>query len=115
VTKRRLFGNEHFDGGGSIALRGSIARAHSTGVDRHAKSGRARPPLRVLGKGPRKGAARNEAQLELSADAMQQIAAELDGVSRAAFSKRGKQNHVTQSNDEVRRNLIGVANMNCPA
>lgn len=49
-----------------------------------------------------------DGMLELSADVIEQIAAELDGVSRAVFSKLGKQNHVTQSNDELRRVLIGV-------
>jgi magnesium transporter len=49
-----------------------------------------------------------DGMLELSADLIEQIAAELDGVSRAVFSKVGKQDHVTQSNDELRRILIGV-------
>jgi len=49
-----------------------------------------------------------DGMLELSADVIEQIAAELDGVSRAVFSKLGKQKHVTQSNDELRRVLIGV-------
>jgi len=51
-----------------------------------------------------------EGMLELSADLIEQIAAELDGVSRAVFSKLGKRNHVTQSNDELRRVLISVGN-----
>ena len=51
-----------------------------------------------------------DGMLELSADVIEQIAAELDGVSRAVFSKLGKQKHVTQSNDELRRVLIGVGN-----
>jgi magnesium transporter len=51
-----------------------------------------------------------DGMLELSADMIEQIAAELDGVSRAVFSKLGKRNHVTQSNDELRRVLIGVGN-----
>jgi len=49
-----------------------------------------------------------DGMLELSADVIEQIAAELDGVSRAVFSRLGKQKHVTQSNDELRRVLIGV-------
>jgi len=49
-----------------------------------------------------------DGMLELSADVIEQVAAELDGVSRAVFSKLGKQNHVTQSNDALRRVLIGV-------
>jgi magnesium transporter len=49
-----------------------------------------------------------DGMLELSADMIEQIAAQLDGVSRAVFSKLGKQTHVTQSNDELRRVLIDV-------
>jgi magnesium transporter len=48
--------------------------------------------------------------VDLSADLIEKIAADLDGVSRAVFSKLGKQNHVTQSNDELRAVLIGVGN-----
>ena len=51
-----------------------------------------------------------DGMLELSADMIEQIAALLDGVSRAVFSKLGKQSHVTQSNDELRRVLIDVGN-----
>ena len=51
-----------------------------------------------------------DGMLELSADVIEQIAAELDGVSRAVFTGLGQQNHVTQSNDELRRVLIGVGN-----
>ncbi len=51
-----------------------------------------------------------DGMLELSADTIEQIAAELDGVSRDVFSKLGKQSHVTQSNDELRRVLIEVGN-----
>ena len=49
-----------------------------------------------------------DGMLELSADLIEQISAELDSVSRTIFSKLGKQNHVTQSNDALRRVLIGV-------
>jgi len=48
--------------------------------------------------------------VDLSADLIERIAADLDGVSRAVFSKLGKQKHVTQSNDELRGVLIGVGN-----
>jgi magnesium transporter len=48
--------------------------------------------------------------LEMSADLIEQIATELDGVSRAVFSGLGKQNHVTQSNDELRRVLVSIGN-----
>ena len=48
--------------------------------------------------------------VDLSADLIESIAADLDGVSRAVFSKLGKQKHVTQSNDELRGVLIGVGN-----
>jgi magnesium transporter len=48
--------------------------------------------------------------VDLSADAIEQIAAELDGVSRAVFAKLDRQQHVTQSNDELRAVLIGVGN-----
>jgi magnesium transporter len=51
-----------------------------------------------------------DGMLELSADVIEQIAAELDGVSRTIFSRLGKRHHVTQSNDELRRVLIGVGN-----
>jgi magnesium transporter len=46
--------------------------------------------------------------VDLSADLIEQIAAELDSVSRAVFSKLGRQQHVTQSNDALRGVLIGV-------
>ena len=49
-----------------------------------------------------------DGMLELSADLIEQISAELDSVSRTIFSKLGKQKHVTQSNDALRRVLIGV-------
>ena len=48
--------------------------------------------------------------VDLSADLIERIAVDLDGVSRAVFSKLGRQNHVTQSNDELRGVLIGVGN-----
>ena len=48
--------------------------------------------------------------VDLSADLIERIAADLDGVSRAVFSKLGRQQHVTQSNDELRGVLIGVGN-----
>lgn len=48
--------------------------------------------------------------VELSADLIEKIAVDLDGVSRAVFSKLGKQNRVTQSNDELRGVLISVGN-----
>jgi magnesium transporter len=48
--------------------------------------------------------------LELGADLMERIAAELDGVSRAVFSGFGSRNHVTQSNDELRQILITIGN-----
>ena len=51
-----------------------------------------------------------DGMLELSADVIEQIAAELDGVSRAVFTGLEQQNHVTQSNDELRRVLIGIGN-----
>jgi magnesium transporter len=51
-----------------------------------------------------------DGMLEMSADLIEQIATELDGVSRAVFSGLGKQNHVTQSNDELRRVLISIGN-----
>jgi magnesium transporter len=49
--------------------------------------------------------------VDLSADLIEQVAAELDGVSRAVFSNLGQQQHLTQSNDELRGVLtsIGVA------
>jgi len=46
--------------------------------------------------------------VDLNADLIERIAAELDGVSRAIFSKLGTLDHVTQSNEELRRVLIGV-------
>lgn len=46
--------------------------------------------------------------VELSADLIEKIAADLDGVSRAVFSKLGKQEHVTRSNEELRVVLISV-------
>jgi magnesium transporter len=51
-----------------------------------------------------------DGMLELSADVIEQIAAELDGVSRAVFTGLEQQNHVTQSNDELRRVLFGIGN-----
>jgi magnesium transporter len=48
--------------------------------------------------------------LESSADLIEQIAGELDAVSRAVFSGLGKGTHVTQSNDQLRRVLIRVGN-----
>ena len=51
-----------------------------------------------------------DGMLEMSADQIEQIATELDGVSRAVFSRLGKQKHVTQSNDELRRVLISIGN-----
>jgi magnesium transporter len=48
--------------------------------------------------------------VDLSADLIEEIAADLDSVSRAVFSRLGKQAHVTQSNDELRGVLIGVGN-----
>jgi magnesium transporter len=48
--------------------------------------------------------------VDLSADLIEKIAAELDGVSRAVFSKFRKQDHVTQSNEELRGVLISVGN-----
>ena len=48
--------------------------------------------------------------VDLSADLFEEIASELDKVSRAVFSKLGRQQHVTQSNDELRRILIRVGN-----
>ena len=48
--------------------------------------------------------------VELSADLIEKIATDLDGVSRAVFSKLGKHEHVTQSNEELRGVLISVGN-----
>lgn len=48
--------------------------------------------------------------VELSADLIEKIATDLDDVSRAVFSKLGKQEHVTQSNKELRGVLISVGN-----
>jgi magnesium transporter len=48
--------------------------------------------------------------VDLSADLIEKIAADLDGVSRAVFSKLGKQRQVTQSNEKLRGVLIGVGN-----
>ena len=48
--------------------------------------------------------------VELTADLLEEIAAELDAISRGVFSKRGKQPHVTRSNDELRDLLIEVGN-----
>jgi magnesium transporter len=48
--------------------------------------------------------------VDLSADLLEKIAADLDSVSRAVFSKLESQGHVTQSNDELRGVLIGVGN-----
>jgi magnesium transporter len=48
--------------------------------------------------------------VELSADLIEKIAADLDGVSRAVFSTPGKHNQVTQSNDELRGVLISLGN-----
>jgi magnesium transporter len=51
-----------------------------------------------------------DGMVELSADVIEQIAAELDTISRSVFAELGKRNHVTHSNDELRRVLIGVGN-----
>ena len=48
--------------------------------------------------------------VDLSADLLEEIAAELDAISRTVFSRRGKQTHVTRSNDELRDLLIDVGN-----
>jgi magnesium transporter len=48
--------------------------------------------------------------VDLSADLIEKIAADLDGVSRAVFSKLGEQEHVTQSNEELRGVLSSVGN-----
>jgi magnesium transporter len=48
--------------------------------------------------------------VELSADLLEEIAAELDTISRRIFSKRGKQPHAKRSNDELRDLLIDVGN-----
>jgi len=49
--------------------------------------------------------------VDLSADLLEEIAAELDGMSRAVFSRLGrKRRHPTRSNDELRHLLIGVGN-----
>jgi magnesium transporter len=46
--------------------------------------------------------------VEVSADLIEKIAADLDGVSRAVFSKLDKEDHVTQSNVELRGVLMSV-------
>jgi magnesium transporter len=48
--------------------------------------------------------------VELSADLIERIAADLDEVSRGVFSKLGKQKHVTRSNEELRGVLTSVGN-----
>ena len=48
--------------------------------------------------------------VDLSADLLEEIAAELDAISRTVFSKRGRQPHVTRSNDELRDLLIDIGN-----
>ena len=48
--------------------------------------------------------------VDLSADLLEEIAAELDAISRTVFSRRGRQPHVTRSNDELRDLLIDVGN-----
>jgi len=49
--------------------------------------------------------------VDLSADLLEEIGAELDGVSRAVFPKlRTKRRHVSRSNDALRNVLIDVGN-----
>jgi magnesium transporter len=49
--------------------------------------------------------------VDLSADLLEEIGAELDAVSRAVFSKQSKkQRHLTRSNDALRDVLIDVGN-----
>jgi magnesium transporter len=48
--------------------------------------------------------------VDLSADLLEEIAAELDAISRTVFSKLGSQPHVTRSNDKLRDLLITIGN-----
>ena len=52
-----------------------------------------------------------EEMVDLSADLLEEIAAELDAMSRGVFSKLGGQrHHLTRSNDELRDLLMAVGN-----
>jgi magnesium transporter len=48
--------------------------------------------------------------VDLSADLLEEIAAELDAISRTVFAKLARQTHVTRSNDKLRDLLITIGN-----
>ena len=84
-----------------VTIRYAHLQAFETVAERRSKDGGHSSSIDTF-------AALVDGMLELSADLIEQISAELDSVSRTIFSKLGKQNHVTQSNDALRRVLIGV-------
>ena len=84
-----------------VTIRYAHLQAFETVAERRSKDGGHSSSIDTF-------AALVDGMLELSADLIEQISAELDSVSRTIFSKLGKQKHVTQSNDALRRVLIGV-------